>query len=76
VNIFDVIPFLGRRALNFVGIVLVLGLLVLPGTTRGFVAGQFNSLRVQITHELTLAIPPRLRTSRSRLAAAAGRPGN
>jgi hypothetical protein len=68
VNIFDVIPLLGRRALNALGIAVVLGLLVLPGPTRAFIAVQFNDLRVEITHELTRLIPPQLRTQAPQLS--------
>ena len=64
-NLFDVIPFLGRRVLDALVIALFMGLLILPGPTRRFIQGQFNDLRAQITHELTHLVPTQFSTRRA-----------
>ena len=51
-NLFDVIGLLPRRALRVVAVLALSGVLVFPGQTGAFIAGQYRGFQAQITQTL------------------------
>lgn len=60
-NLFNVIACLPRRALRVVGVLLLLGLLVLPAQTRAFVAERYRGFEAQIVQTFERLVPKEFR---------------
>lgn len=59
-TIFDVIPFLGRKASQILVIGAAAAYLLFPAATTRFVQSQFEQLDADITQQLISMIPPTL----------------